>query len=56
MTSHGQLRLDFAAAPDATVAVPLPPESLPAPQPAADGKAQQATERREFALNRCGRR
>lgn len=48
MTSHGQLRLGFAAAPDAAVAVPLP-ESLPAAPPAS-GKTQQATERREFAL------
>ena len=52
MTSHGQLRMDFAAAPDAVVAVPpdLVPASSPAAQPA-DGKAQQTTpERREFAL------
>ena len=52
MTSYGQLCLDFAAAPDAAVAVPpdLVPASSPAAQPA-DGKAQQTTpERREFAL------
>ena len=49
MTSHGQLRLDFAAVPDAAVAVPT---DLPqSGSPAADGKAQQTTtERREFAL------
>ena len=51
MTSHGQLRMDFAAAPDAAVAVPTDLLPSGSPPPPADSKAQQpTTERREFAL------
>ena len=56
MTSNGQLRLDFAPAPDAAVPPVQSPTTGPAPQPVdaqagePDGSPQPVVARREFAL------